>query len=172
MELTLAGLTWKSCLVYLDDIIVYGRTFEEALNNLRLVLTRKRKAGLKLKTSKCDLFRAHVPFLGHIVTREGIYVNPAKIDAVSKWPIPRRVKDVRSFVGLASYYRRFIPGFATIAAPLTQMYRDPKNTIIDWTPERQRAFDNLKAALTSAPVLAYPSRTDPFYLSTDASDEG
>ena len=89
MELTLVGLTWRSCLVYLDDIIVYGKTFEEALENLRLVLARIRKAGLKLKTSKCDLFRAHVPFLGRIVAQDGIYVNPAKIEAVSKWPIPR-----------------------------------------------------------------------------------
>ena len=78
MELTLSGLTWKCCLVYLDDIIVYGRTFDKALVNLRLVLDRIRRARLKLKTSKCELFRAHVPFLGHIVTRDGIYVNPAK----------------------------------------------------------------------------------------------
>ena len=172
MELTLTGLTWRCCLVYLDDIIVYGRTFEEALNNLRLVLTRLRRADLKLKPSKCDLFRAQVPFLGHIVTRDGIYVNPVKCDAVAKWPIPRRVKDVRSFVGLASYYRRFIPNFATIASPLTQMYRDPKNTLIEWTTERQQAFDTLKKALTTAPVLAYPCRDEPFFLSTDASDDG
>ena len=117
MELTLVGLTWRCCLVYLDDIIVYGKTFEEALENLRLLLARIRKTGLKLKTSKCYLFRAHVPFLGHIIARDGIYVNPAKSEAVSKWPIPRRVKDVRSFIGLASYYRRFIPGFAAVAAP-------------------------------------------------------
>ena len=172
MELTLSGLTWKCCLVYLDDIIVYGRNFDEALVNLRLVLDRIRRARLKLKTSKCELFRAHVPFLGHIVTRDGIYVNPAKCKAVAEWPIPRRVKDVRSFVGLASYYRRFIPNFATVAAPLTEMYRDPKNTIIQWTAARQKAFDTLKQALTSAPVLAYPSREDKFYLSTDASDDG
>ena len=86
------------------------------------------------------------------MTRDDIYVNPAKTKAVADWPIPRRVKDVRSFVGLASYYRRFIPGFATIAAPLTEMYRDPKNTLVDWTPARQRAFDLLKSALTSAPI--------------------
>ena len=110
--------------------------------------------------------------MGHIIARDGIYVNPAKSEAVSKWPIPRRVKDVRSFIGLASYYRRFIPGFATVAAPLTQIYRDPKNTLVEWTPERQKAFDTLKAALTSAPVLAYPGRSDPFFLSTDASDDG
>ena len=172
MELTLSGLTWKCCLVYLDDIIVYGRTFEEALQNLRSVLDRIRRAKLKLKTSKCELFRSQVPFLGHVVTRDGIYVNPAKCKAVSEWPVPRRVKDVRSFIGLASYYRRFIPGFATIAAPLTEMYRDPKNTKVQWTAARQKAFDTLKKALTSAPVLSYPSREEKFYLSTDASDDG
>ena len=172
MELTLSGLTWKCCLVYLDDIIVYGRNFHEAHINLRLVLERIRKAKLKLKTSKCELFRAQVPFLGHVVSREGIFVNPAKSSAVKDWPRPRRVKDVRSFIGLASYYRRFIPGFATIAAPLTEMYRDPKNTVVDWTDKREAAFELLKSTLTSAPILAYPSRTEAFTLSTDASDDG
>ena len=106
------------------------------------------------------------------MTRDGIYVNPAKTKAVAEWPTLRRVKDVRSFIGLASYYRRFIPGFATIAAPLTEMYRDPKNTLVNWTPARAVAFESLKMSLTSAPVLAYPSRDEKFHLSCDASDDG
>ena len=124
---------------------------------------------MKLKTEKCELLRAKVPFLGHIVTRDRIYVNPAKTKAVAEWPTPRRVKDVRSFIGLASYYRRFIPGFATIAAPLTEMYCDLKNTLVNWTPVRAAAFESLKTSLTSAPVLAYPSREEKFHLSCDAS---
>ncbi len=118
--------------------IVYGRTFEEALINLELVLQRIMDAGLKLKPSKCLMFRVQVPFLGHIVMREGVIVDPAKTDAIDKWPTPRLVKDVRSFLGTASYYRRFIENFARIAAPLNNLLKkDPKTKLI-WTEDARK----------------------------------
>ena len=172
MELVLTGLNWKICLIYLDDIIVFGRNFDDALANLRCVWDRLRQANLKLKPSKCVLFRAEVPFLGHVVTRTGVEVDPAKTEAVDKWPEPETVKDVRSFLGLASYYRRFIPNFATIASPLVALTRKECPRKVVWTLECTEAFDRLKKALASPPLLGYPLREGHFYVSTDASDCG
>ncbi len=121
MELVLKDLNWKVCLIYLDDIIVYGAGFFPALDRLKMVWKRIREANLKLKPTKCCLMRAEVPFLGHIVSREGIAVDPAKTEAVEKWATLVNVKDVRAFLGLASYYRRYIPGFSTVAAPMTNL---------------------------------------------------
>ncbi len=105
MELILKDLNWKVCLIYLDNIIMYGAGFYPALDWLKMVWKRIREANLKLKPTKCCLMRAQVPFLGHIVSREGVGVDPAKTEAVEKWPTPVNVKDVRAFLGLASYYR-------------------------------------------------------------------
>ena len=172
MDLVLTGLTWETCLVYLDDVIVYGKTFEDALSNLKFVLSRLRKAGLKLKPSKCQLFRDKVPFLGHVVSRRGVEVDPKKTAAVANWLTPARVKDVRSFIGTAQYYRRFIPNFAQIAAPLTDLYKDPSRKKVEWTQECQYAFDTLKEMLMAPPILAYPKREGAFFISTDASNDG
>ncbi len=114
--------------------------------------------------------RAEVPFLGHIVSREGVGVDPAKTEAVEKWPTPVNVKDVRAFLGLASYYRRYIPGFSMVAAPMTNLTRQGVDLV--WDDACEGAFGTLKAALISAPVLAYPTREGHFTLSTDASDVG
>jgi hypothetical protein len=172
MELVLHGLTWSLCLVYLDDIIVFGKGFKQSLDNLTVVWDRLREANLKLKPSKCFLFRIQVPFLGHVVTRNGICVDPAKTDAVDEWPIPHRVKDVRGFLGLASYYRRYIKNFAAIAAPLVALTRKNIEKNPPWSEECQKAFDELKKALVEPPILSYPSREDgQFYLSTDASND-
>ena len=118
MDLVLCGLTYETCLVYLDDIIVFSRDFDTHLERLREIFTRLQLANLKVHIKKCCLFQRRVNFLGHVLTRTGIEVQPEKAETVRTWPTPRNLSEVRSFVGLCSYYRRFISGFADLAAPL------------------------------------------------------
>jgi Reverse transcriptase (RNA-dependent DNA polymerase) len=118
MDLVLSGLSYEICLVYLDDIILFSSTFEEHLYRLELVFERLRNAKLKLKPSKCSFMQRQVPFLGHIVSEHGVEVQPEKTETVVKWPTPRSIHDVRSFVSLCGYYRRFVAGFANVATPL------------------------------------------------------
>ena len=168
METVLAGLQWDICLIYIDDVIVYGRTFEEALKNLETVLERLRIAGLRLKAQKCELFNKSVSFLGHIISDKGIKTDPEKIRAVKEWPVPVSVTEVRSFLGLCSYYRHFIPKFAEMAKPLHRLTEKGQNFI--WSADCEEAFETLKKHLTESPVLAYPDFSKPFILDTDASD--
>ena len=121
MDRVLRGLQWEKCLVYLDDIIVFGSTFHETLENLRCVMERLREAGLKLKAPKCKWFQKSVKYLGHIVSAGGISCDPEKIEAVRNWPVPQSVTQVREFLGFASYYRKFIDNFSEIAHPLTEL---------------------------------------------------
>ena len=168
METVLAGLNWQICLIYLDDIIVIGRTFEDKINNLDKVLTKLRDAGLKLKSRKCQLFAREVEFLGHIISREGIKTDPRKTEAVREWPRPENVHDVHSFLGFCSYYRRFFPKFAEVAKPLHCLSEKGKNFI--WSDECESAYQTLKNRMGEAPVLAHPDFKQPFILDTDASD--
>ena len=170
IELVLKGLHWKICLTYLDDVIVMGRTFEEELERLEQVFERLACAGLKLKPKKCFLFQKRVSYLGHVVTEEGITADPGKVEQVRTWPIPENSTEVKSFLGLASYYRRFIPNFAAVAQPLHKL-TEAKTEFV-WTGQCQLAFDSLKGLLTSGRVLAYPTREGKFVLDTDASDYG
>ena len=170
MERVLEGLHWKTALLYIDDVIVFGRTFGEELERLREVLRRLRAANLKLSPKKCLLFQVEVPFLGHVVGRDGVRTDPQKITAVQEWPVPKNVAEVRSFLGLCTYYRRFVQGFAQVAAPLHRLTK--KGVHFNWDDQCQGAFDSLKRALTEAPVLPYPDPTRPYLLDTDASDEG
>ena len=143
---------------------------EEYLHRLRLVFDRIRTAGLKLKLTKCQFLKKEVKFLGHVVSSQGIKTDPEKIETVKTWPIPLDVKELQSFLGLASYYRRFISGFSIIAEPLYKLCR--KGVQFDWQRERQTAFEELKHRLVSAPVLAYPDfspEAGSFILDTDAS---
>ena len=142
MDLVLSGLQMSQCLVYIDDVIVVGRTFDEHLCNLREVFGRVRGAGLKLKPSKCAFLQERVYYLGHEVSRKGVATDPTKINQVAHWPVPQSVKDVQKFLGLASYYRRFVRNFASIAKPLHRLTE--KTATFEWTVECQAAFAELR----------------------------
>ena len=168
METVLAGLNWQICLVYLDDVIVTGKTFEDMVSNLSQVLDRLQNANLKLKPRKCQLFGKRVEFLGYVVSENGLQTDPKKTTVVRNWPTPVDVRDVRSFIGFCSYYRKFIKGFSEIAKPLFCLTE--KNTKFNWSNDCRVAFETLKRMLVEAPVLAHPDFTKPFLLDTDASD--
>ena len=118
MESCLGELHLNWCIIYLDDIIVFSQTPEEHLHRLKAVFNKLKAAGLKLKPSKCDLFKQQINYLGHVVSKEGVSTDPEKIKAVTEWPQPTTVTEVRSFLGFVSYYRRFIPNFSKVAKPL------------------------------------------------------
>ena len=168
MNLVMQGLTWEACLVFLDDIIVLSATFEQHLERLNSVFDRLKSANLKLKPSKCKLFQHKVKFLGSVVSARGIEPDPDKLSAISEWPVPTNLTEVRSFVGLASYYRRHVEGFSDIAKPLSELTK--KNQPFVWGPEQQRAFEKLKYCLTHYPVLAPPLPEGKYIIDTDASD--
>jgi hypothetical protein len=133
METVLRGLTYDLCLVYLDDVIVIGHTFPDHLFNLRKVFHRFREARLKLSPEKCQLLQKEVQFLGHIVSPEGITTDPEKLKAVREWPTPRNKHEIGSFLGLCTYYRPFISGFANIAKPLTKLTEEKR--AFQWTSD-------------------------------------
>jgi transposase InsO family protein len=168
MQKMLGNLLFTSSLCYLDDCITFSRTFEQHKHDLTQVLDRIRFAGLKLKPSKCTIAADSIMYLGHIVDREGVRCDPAKIEKVKNWPALRNRRDVRSFLGLASYYRRFIEGFARIAYPLTQLTSESVEFV--WSDAAEAAFQELKKRLVSAPIIALPDFERPFILSCDASD--
>jgi transposase InsO family protein len=168
MDRVLSNLNWTSCLVYLDDILVIGKTVEETMERLEGVLDRLRDAGLKLKPGKCFLFQKELTYLGHVISGEGIQTDKTKIQNILDWPEPRNVKDLRSFLGLAKYYSRFVEGFSDLAGPLFDLTK--KSAKFVWTGACQNAFDALKTKLTSTPILGYPSDQGEFVLDTDASD--
>ena len=168
MNRVLAGLTFKMCLVFIDDIICLSQNFEDHLSHLTMIFDRIRKAGLRLKPSKCHFAAARVNYLGHVVSKDGVSVDPAKIDLVKNFPTPKSQHDVRSFLGLANYYRRFVKNFSQIAAPLNDLLK--KDTKMNWNASAEEAFQTLKQALTSAPVLAFPDFAKQFILYTDASN--
>ena len=170
MEVVLSGLARGNCHVYLDDVLVFGRTLEEHNANLARVFGRIRGAGLRLKPKKCEFAQESVLYLGHVVSADGIQTDPEKLRAVNHYRTPMAVKPLRSFLGLAGYYRRFVPRFSKIASPLNALTR--KGVPYVWTPGCQRAFEKLKELLTSAPLLRYPEFTKYLILETDASVDG
>lgn len=154
--------------VYLDDILIYSKSPDQHLDHLKQVLKRLQDHHLYAKLSKCDFFKSEVEFLGHVVGHEGVKVDPTKVKAVQDWPALACVKDVQSFLGLVNYYRKFIPSYALIALPLSEMIK--KDVPFRWGPSQRAAFDFLKQALISAPVLAIFDPDKPIAVHTDASD--
>ena len=175
----LGDLNMRWCIVYLDDIIIFSDTKEEHLKRLEAVFQKLAAGGLKLKPSKCFFFKEEIEYLGHVVSGKGISTNPKKVEAVTKWPTPKTVYDVRSFLGFVGYYRRFINNFSKISKPIrevitgleNQSKRTAKKTLIEWTEAANSAFENLKELCTSTPILAYPDYQLPFILHTDSSSE-
>ena len=168
MELVLSGLSYEVCLIYLDDILVFSRTFEEHIDRLAAVFSRLEQHTLKLKASKCHLFQRQVTFLGHVVSQDGIECDSDKTAAIADWPRPTNIHEVRMFCGLASYYRTFIPAFANIARPLHDLTR--KNATFEWSDACETLFTELKHLLTSPPILGTPRDEGNYILDTDASD--
>ncbi len=169
MSEVLRGLTLKYALVYVDDILVYSPNFQHHLDQLQEVFNRLRSAGLKLKPQKCKFAAKKVNYLGHDISSSGVEMETAKLQAVESFPVPKSQKQVRSFIGLCNYYRRFVRDFAKIAKPLNNLTK--KDTTFKWTEECQEAFITLKKALTSEPIiLKYPDWDRPFTLYCDASD--
>ena len=170
MQIVLGSMSYRQLLVYLDDVIVPAKTVQEGVEHLSEVFQRFREANLKLKPAKCTLFQRKVAFLGHVVSSDGVATDPAKVETVENRPTPTSKSDVRSFLGLASYYRKYIAGFAHIAYPLNRL--TDKKSEFHWTEQCQEAFDQLKGLLTRAPILAHPNYNGQFLLDTDASGVG
>jgi transposase InsO family protein len=157
-------------IAYLDDVIIFSHTVEDHLTHIEEILKRLSKHNLNAKLSKCEFFKPSLTFLGHIVSSDGIKVCSDKVTAVREFPVPTNVKELRSFLGLSNFYRRFIQGFSKITAVLTRLLQ--KNVEYKWTEECQSAFQQLKDRLTEAPVLAFPDYKLKFILTTDACDSG
>ncbi|GKB53714.1 reverse transcriptase [Tanacetum coccineum] len=160
----------KFVIVFIDDILVYSKSKEEHEQHLRIVLEILRQKKLYAKFLKCEFWLQQVAFLGHIVSADGIIMDPSKVEAITKWPRPTTVTEVRSFLGLAGYYRRFVEGFSRLALPLTQLMRKGEKFV--WTDERQESFEELKRRLVSAPILTLPSGSGGFQIYSDASKKG
>ena len=160
----------KFVIVFIDDILVYSKSREEHEQHLRLVLERLKEKQLYAKFKKCEFWLDKVVFLGHVVSKDGIMVDPAKIEAVSQWQQPKNVPEVRSFLGLAGYYRRFVEGFSKIALPMTLLTR--KGHKFTWSDSCEGSFQELKKRLTMAPVLTIPKGIEGLALYCDTSKQG
>ena len=186
MEMVIGDQQFVTLLFYLDDICIFANSADQMLDRIGLVFSRLKQYQLKIKPKKSFFFQTEVSFLGHVLSAKGISPNPEKVDKVRDWPVPKTSKEVHSFIGLASYYRRFIPNFAKWSKPLNVLIVPPAHqakvcrgemkkselTEFMWSKECQEGFDALKHTLTTAPVLTYPDYSQPFILETDASLKG
>ena len=170
MELALQGLQWHICIIYIDDIIVFSKSFEEHIDRLRLIFDRMRDANLRLKPKKCELLKQEVTFLGHRVSENGISPDPNNVAKIVNWPIPKNATEIRQFLGICSYYRRHVKAFSSIAKPLNDLTKNDSTLV--WTNDCQIAFDTLKQALISPEIMTLPNNTDVFILDCDALDFG
>jgi hypothetical protein len=160
----------KFMIVFIDDILVYSENEQDHAEHLRIVLTRLKDHQLYAKFSKCEFWLKTVPFLGHVLSENGILVDPSKVQEVMDWKAPTTFHEVWSFLGLAGYYHRFIPDFSKIAKPMTSLLQ--KDYKFVWTEECEAAFCTLRKLLTTAPVLAQPDVEKPFDVFCDASKNG
>ncbi|KAK1423842.1 hypothetical protein QVD17_19151 [Tagetes erecta] len=160
----------KFVIVFIDDILIYSKTKEAHEQHLKLILELLRKEKLYAKFSKCEFWMREVQFLGHIVNEKGIQVDPSKIEAIKNWEAPKTPTQVRQFMGLSGYYRRFIKDFSRIAVPLTMLTH--KNKKFEWGDKQKEAFEALKQKLCSAPILSLPEGSDNFVVYCDASHQG
>jgi len=170
MDELLHGLLRKTCIVYIDDVIIWGKTIPELMKNLDEVLSRFRSQGFTLKASKCKFFCTSLVYLGYTVSREGILPDPSKIEVIKTLPVPRNIRGIRQFLGICNYYRRFVKGFSEIATPINNLLKAGET--FKWTPECQKSFEKLKETLMQSPLLIYPDFLKPFKLLTDASTTG
>ncbi|GJS05011.1 putative reverse transcriptase domain-containing protein [Tanacetum coccineum] len=160
----------KFVIVFIDDILIYSKSKEEHAEHLKLILELLKKEELYAKFSKCEFWLSKVQFLGHVIDSEGIHVDPAKIESIKDWASPKTPTEIRQFLGLAGYYRRFIEGFSKIAKPMTKLTQ--KNVKFDWSEKAEAAFQLLKQKLCSAPILALPEGSENFVVYCDASRKG
>jgi hypothetical protein len=181
MENILAGLNLNICCVFIDDVIIFGKTYEEQLHNLQLVFDRIKAANLNLSPKKCEFFKRKVKFVGLIVSEEGIEIDPSKTDKVTNWPKPQTPEDVRRFLGFVGYYRRFIKNFSLVSRPLTDLMPTPNKKhqkrksktkkTWTWENEQNQEFKTLKERLIASPILGYANCSLPYKLHTDASGD-
>jgi len=169
MNSVFAEFLRKFVFVFFDDILIYSTTWNAHIQHLSLVLSTMQRHSLFAKLSKCSFGQTQIDYLGHVVSRDGVKVDETKIQAIKQWVVPTSIKQLRAFLGLASYYRKFIRNFAMLAAPLTDLL---KKDAFHWSTKSKQAFDSLKTTLTHTPVLALPNFAKPFVLETDASGTG
>ena len=176
MQNCLGELDLTYCLIYLDDMIVFSEMPEEHLMRMRVVFDHLREQGLKLKLSKCDVFKSEINYLAHRVSKDGVGPSKKNVESIAQCPPRDTYTKVKSFVGLIGHYQHFIKGFAKIAATLYDLAsgenKDKKLEHINLSPEAREAFEHLKAACLQAPILAFPDFNKPFLLETDASGRG
>ena len=160
MGYILRGLEYRFALIYTDDIIIFSKSIDENLTHLEEVFIILREANVKLNPKKCNFVKQPIEYLGHVVTPEGIFPDPCKGEGVENFATPASLKELKSFLGLANYYRRFIKGFSEIASPLNALTK--KGVKFFWSESCAVAFDRLKHALISAPVLVFPNFDEQF----------
>jgi len=170
MNTLFAGMLRKFVLVFVDDILVYSPTLEDHVLHLQEVFTTLQQQGFLLKKSKCSFAQQKLEYLGHIISDQGVATDPEKIQAIASWPTPTDSKQLRGFLGLSGYYRKFIRNYAVFSRPLTDLLK--KQVPFVWTTQHQQCFTTLKEALISSPVLALPDFTKSFQVETDASSTG
>ena len=165
MNKVLKGL--KFAMTYLDNIIIFSQDESQHLEHLEIVFSHLREAGLKMKRSKCDFLKSEIHYLGHLISPEGISPLPNKLDSIKHMPVPNSAKEIKQFLRLTGYYRKFVPRFADISRPLTTLTK--KDAKFEWTSACQKSFELLKEALCGEPVLKYADTSKPYTLYTDAS---